>query len=310
MEKAALVISVYNRAEHFKQCIDSLSKNALAAETHLYIAIDAPFREEHREDNQKVIEFAKTIRGFSEVTLFIREENYGSKKNIRKAYEEVFKTHDRLIFSEDDNIFSEDFLSFVNTALETYRVREDIYSVSGYNYPISMPASYREDLYIWPGYTAWGVGLWREKWKKVNWDRETAMGEVKKFLKNYRQCFKLNRLANHYVENLMVMAKEDLLHGDGYLSLYLYLKNMYSVFPSVSRVRNAGHDGSGLHCDDLEDDIYKQQAIYKGPLTGSLPGQIEPSKAVYRTLRNHFKLSLRSQARNAYNLYKLNKTLK
>jgi hypothetical protein len=310
MEKAALVISVYNRAEHFKQCIDSLRENPLAAETPLYVAIDAPIREEHREDNRKVIEFAKTIQGFSKVNLFIREENYGSKKNIRKAFEDVFKTHERLIFTEDDNIFSEDFLSFVNTALETYREREDIFAVSGYNYPVQMPASYKEDVYIWPGYTAWGVGLWREKWMRVNWDRDVAMGEVKETLKSYRECIKINRLANHYVENLMTMAREDLLHGDGYLSLYIYLNKMYSVFPSVSRVRNAGHDGSGLHCDDLEDDIYKRQAIYGGPPITGLPGQIRPSKAVYRTLRNHFRISIRSLARNAYNLYKLNKTLK
>ncbi len=309
MEKAALVISVYNRAEHFRQCIESLVKNALAAETALYVAIDAPIREEHREDNGKVIEFAKTIQGFGEVTLFIREENIGSKNNIRKAYEDVFKNHDRLIFTEDDNIFSEDFLSFINTALETYREREDIYSVSGYNYPVQMPASYKEDVYVWPGYTAWGVGLWREKWMRVNWDRNLAMDEVKNTLKNYRQCIRINRLANHYVENLMIMAEKDLLHGDGYLSLYIYRNKMYSVFPSVSRVRNAGHDGSGLHCDDLEDDIYKRQAIYEGPPIAGLPLQIEPSKAVYRTLRNHFKTSIRSQARIAYNLYKLNKTL-
>jgi hypothetical protein len=309
MEKAPLVISVYNRLEHFKQCIESLLKDKLAIQTPLYLAIDTPIRDEHRKQNQQVIDFAKTIKGFSEVTLFVREKNYGSKKNIRTAFEDVFKIHDRLIFSEDDNIFSGDFLSFVNTALETYRDREDIYSVSGYNYPMPMPASYKEDLYIWTGYSAWGVGLWREKWKKINLDRDSAMGEVKNFLKDYRQSMRLHRIANHYVENLMIMVEENKLHGDGYLSLYQYMNNMYSIFPAVSRVRNTGHDGSGLHCDDLEDDIYGQQAIYDGPLTVSLPARIEPSKAIYRTLRNHFKQSLRSQARTAYNLYKLNKTL-
>jgi len=309
MEKAPILISVYNRVEHFKQCIDSLRENDLASESLLYIAIDAPSIEEHQKDNQKIIDFAKNIKGFKNVSLFIREENFGSKKNIRTAVWDIFKSHDRIIYTEDDNIFSRDFLSFVNNGLETYEKREDIYAVSGYNYPIEIPGSYKEDLYIWPGYSAWGVGYWREKTLKVNWDYETAMGEVKKFLKNYKECIKYHKIANHYVPNLMTMVEEEKLHGDGYLSLYLYLNNMYSVFPSFSRVRNSGHDGSGLHCDNMEDDIYKQQAIYDGPDIDSLPGDIKPAKEIYRALRNHFKLSIRSQAREAYKLYLMNKTL-
>ncbi len=38
-------------------------------------------------------------------------------------------------------------------------------------------------------------------------------------------------------------------------------ENTYCVYPTVSKVRNHGHDGSGEHCGNMNEDIYSKQAI-------------------------------------------------
>lgn len=45
-ELAPVLISVYNRINHFHNCIESLSKNKFADKTILFVAIDAPYRDE------------------------------------------------------------------------------------------------------------------------------------------------------------------------------------------------------------------------------------------------------------------------
>lgn len=247
MEYAPILISVYNRLDHFKNCIESLRKNDLALETHLFVAIDAPYRNEDVSVNTEIVNYANKIDGFKKVTIFQREKNLGIRKNLTKAREDIYTQYDRLIFSEDDNIFTEDFLMFINKGLDAYENREDILTVSGYNYPAKLPETYGKDVYLWKGMSAWGYGTWKEKWNKIEWDEDRAVEEVRKFLKRPTQVFQLSRIANHYLPALLKMEKVNKLHGDGYLCMYQYLNEMYSVFPVLTRVRNSGHDGSGLN---------------------------------------------------------------
>jgi len=58
--------------------------------------------------------------------------------------------------------------------------------------------------------------------------------------------------------------KKNMPIADGYISLYLFLNKMYSVFPTISRVRNRGLDGSGENCSCVAENIYNDQVIYSG----------------------------------------------
>ena len=44
------------------------------------------------------------------------------------------------------------FLSYINNGLETYRNREDVFSISAYNYPIKIPSHYDHNVYAWSGF--------------------------------------------------------------------------------------------------------------------------------------------------------------
>ncbi|HEY5368231.1 MAG TPA: hypothetical protein VIJ75_04500 [Hanamia sp.] len=306
MNKAPVLISVYDRPVHFQQCIESLKRNRYASETHLFVAIDAPYKKEHQKNNDRVLEYAKKINGFKEVTLIIREKNFGLNKNLHKAREQLLSIYDTLIFSEDDNIFSEDFLPFVNKGLEAYKDREDIFSISGYQYPVVMPELNQKDVYMWSGFSAWGCATWKEKLDKIDFSDNTAFLKVREFLKDYQSIRKINAVADTYLPALLLMIKKNQIHGDIYVCMHQVLHNMYSVFPTVSRVRNMGRDGSGLNCGFNDYSIYAEQEIYEVQNDYQLPANITRDSKIDSVLKDYFKRDKKANIKNLVKLFLLN----
>jgi hypothetical protein len=258
---APVVIPTLNRHMHFKRCIESLAACHHADRTELYIFLDYPLKDDHWEGYNIINNYLSTIIGFKAVNIIKRKNNYGPYRNSTKAVEHVFKKFDRLIFSEDDNIFAQDFLRFVNRGLAIYQNRADIFSISGYQYPVFIPKIYNEDIYLWQGFSAWGVGFWKYKWEKVYSEKTNSTAIVRDFLKNYYSVYRFQKIANHYLPSLLYMLKRQMVIGDSYINLYLFKNNMYSVFPLFSRVRNLGHDGSGVHSVYKVDDIFTKNNV-------------------------------------------------
>ena len=294
-----VLIPTLNRFDHLKLCVESLCACAYAIDTDLFIAQDYPSKDNHWTGYRKIEQYIKNINGFKSVTIIRRTINFGAVKNLFEAIYEIFDKYDRLILSEDDNIFSYDFLKFVNLGLCTYNNRTDIFSINGYNYPITLPKTYQRDIYAWVGFSAWGCGIWKHKWAKIDFTTNVALKNVHGFLANFDNALNINKLASNYIPGLLNMLKSKEVHGDVYISMYQQINNMYSIFPTVSRVRNMGYDGSGVNCKMLEYDIYKNQMLYSGSDSYELPEDIKPTKEINRILKSHWKSSIKFQAKIA-----------
>lgn len=303
---APVLILTLNRHEHFKNCVESLAACKHADKTDLFIALDYPLNDTHWEGYEIIKDYLPSINGFKTINIIERERNYGVEDNFFNSLEYVFNKFDRLIYSEDDNVFSPDFISFINKGLEIYKDREDIFSVSGYQYPVTIPNNYDKDVYEWTGFTAWGVGIWKRKWGKVNFQKETVIQSFKNFLKNHQEVYKFQKIANIYLLAIITMLKQNSIHGDGIISLYLYRNHMYSIFPTISRVRNTGHDGSGVNGGYMASNIYHDQAIYNGDCYYKLPYHIKPAEEINKALYQHFKTSLKSKIKTWVKLLLIN----
>ena len=278
-----------------------------AQESVLYIALDYPLKESHWQGYNQICEYLPKIFGFKEVTVISRTTNYGPNKNFESAADLLFEKYPYIIFSEDDNVFSPDFLNFVNRGLEIYQDRVDIFSISGYQYPIDIPHDYNQDIYLWQGFSAWGVGIWRDKWKKVPWEKDESMKTTKRFLKRYKSIYNYHKVANHYIPAKLLMIEQNKIHGDGIVCLHQFLNNMYSVFPIVSRIRNMGHDGSGTGCEYMENDIFAQQEVYSGEIGQYiLPADLQPNKKINRVLAQYFRRPLKSKIKSLVKILLLN----
>ena len=306
---APVLIPTLNRHVHFKRCVESLSACTHADKTDLFISLDYPLKDNHWEGYELIKAYLPTIKGFKTINVIEREKNYGAVDNFFKSLEYIFERHNRLIFSEDDNVFAPDFLSFVNKGLEVYQDRDDVFSVSGYQYPVTIPKSYDKDIYIWQGFSAWGVGLWRTKWKKVNFEHAFALDTVKNFLKNYKDVYQLQKIANRYLPAMIEMIKKQIIHGDGLICFYLFQNKMYSIFPTISRVRNTGHDGSGEHCGYMTTDTYREQDLYYGDSIYEMPRGINPDTSLNKLLYQHFTIPLKTKIKTLVRLLLINSSL-
>lgn len=288
---APVLVMTLNRYDHFRRCVDTLSACTFANKTDIYIALDFPLNDSHWEGYDKISKYIKKMRIFKNVQVIKREINFGAANNFFEALTEIFKEHGRVIISEDDNEFSINFLHYINRGLNVYQDRRDIFSVCGYNYPVSFPRNYPEEIYLWSGFSAWGSGIWREKWEKVDW----TCGDLRNYLSDSENVSRVLRIAEHLYPALKRVSLTGNMLGDAILSYHQIVHDMYTVFPVISRVRNTGNDGTGMHCGI--DEKYLRQKILQTDARIRMPSSIQPNALPYRILYNHFKVSrLRSFA--------------
>lgn len=293
---APVVIPTLCRYDHFKRCIESLSKCTHAAQTEVFIALDYPSKKEHKEGWKLISNYLDNCKlNFRKLIVIRRKQNYGVSKNIYSLRKFVFEKYDCLIFSEDDNEFSLNFLDYINKGLDFYKDDNRIMAISGYNYPVRIENS-RNNVYLNTKFSAWGCGLWKEKYALL----ENAKSEefCKKILSSPFVTFKFIIKRPSILTSLISNMKKNIFLGDGCYEAYLIYNNKFSVFPVISKVRNRGHDGSGINCGDMEDDIYETQEIDLNSLFHFTSLKLSRDKKIERKVFNfvvngNFKLYLK-----------------
>jgi hypothetical protein len=241
---APVFISVYNRVEHFKKCLISLSKCIGAENTLVYISSDGADKEEDIQKVKEIRKFITNFKGFKSIVPIFSEENTKGKI-MRKAYSIIYEEFDRLIRSEDDNIFAPDFLSFLNEGLDKYEFEEKIISISAFSHSVfyDIPSSLINETYFTQRYNPWGTAKWKEKSKAIS---SYSLQDIKDDLSDKAFQSKLNRLGIDLLPSwIHLINTGKTLPGD-YLTVYHMVKNdLFTVSPYSSKSFNIGNDGSG-----------------------------------------------------------------
>jgi hypothetical protein len=284
MFHAPVLITVYNRIDHFKKCIASLANNIDADKTPLYVAIDAPYRDLDIQVNNEITEFSKKIIGFKYVEVIKREKNVGAVINARMARDHIFAKYDRLIRSEDDNLFSPYFLKFINDGLNFYRDNQKIFSICGYNEPIDLEDVIGgDDAYIRKGFSSFGSGFWRDKLSVVEPEAKSFYYDL--VLPHKKLKFIRSVGSNIYL-GLLVSKRRNTIYPDMTYIYHIYKNNLFSVHPKKTLVRNIGQDGSGLHSGiNL---VLQNQDIFYGELNVKKIAQIQYENKSIRTRLNSY----------------------
>lgn len=287
---APVLLSVYNRTDHFKKCVSYLLRCNGADQTEVYITSDAASKPVDEPKVKEIRAYISKITGFKKVVPIFSKENTKGEI-IKKGYAVIFAEHDRLIRSEDDNIFSPDFLDFVNQGLELYKDRSDIFAITGYNSPINMPKWYQNDAYLRKSYSPWGVGLWKEKWQKVDRSHDAIKMMFNNNIKDIKKEFP------SVFSGLVEMSKTGIIVNDLFHFLYMYDQKMYSVFPTITRAKNIGTDGSGLHTGGLNK-TYANQELILAYKDFYLPQDLSYNEDLNKFIRDQYKESIYDKALN------------
>lgn len=262
---APVIIPTLCRAEHFKRCVESLKRNPYAKYTDLYIGLDYPAKESHVAGYNKIKEYLDSgIDGFRTVTIIRHEVNVGSSANARALKEKAFLTHDRYIFTEDDNEFSPNYLEYMNRCLVKYEDDPTVQAVTGYRYPSENRAItgnvFSSEVY----YAAFGCGTWKSKMEKMYGMLTVPFCERiykdSNFMKKLQRESK-NQYCN-FVKGMLgytkLIQENQVWRCDMIYGIYMLSEGKKMVFPTISKVRNHGYDGSGLNCIVMKYDPAKK----------------------------------------------------
>lgn len=252
---APVRITVYNRFDHFKRCIESLARCTGADQTELFIGIDYPKSEADRPGNARIREYADSISGFKAVHLSKRDKNLGQLLNGRDLLSQIRERgFDRFIDLEDDLEFSPGFLEYMNQCLEKYKDDSRVAVVCGYSYPEwEEVGDYPYNAFPLHGFCAWGTGIWMGKMPEYH-----DFMSAREIVFSPRIVRKLFREKMHVTVHRL-MYRYETSPADLRRRCYCVLEGKYCIFPVASKVRNHGFDGSGSHCARI--DKYEEQMI-------------------------------------------------
>jgi hypothetical protein len=246
---APIVLFVYDRPWHTEQVLNALKKNELADQSKLFIYVDGPKCNASSEQLAQIEELHTIIQKeqwCKEVEIILSKSNIGCRNSIINGITAVLENYEAVIVLEDDIVTSPYFLRYMNTALNYYKDRVSVFSISGYNLPenrMAIPVDYNWDVYASKRLLNWGWGTWKSRWTKANWEKNY----IPNFLKEKEQVEAFNRGG----DDLSVMLLDEFQGKsdawDIQFAFTHFMHHAISIVPCHSYVKNIGLDGTGTH---------------------------------------------------------------
>jgi hypothetical protein len=249
MAYAPIVLFVYNRPWHTQQTMEALSNNVLAEESELFIFSDGSKTSSTQEEVDEVRKIIRKFNGFKKVTIIEQKINIGLANSIINGVTELINKYGKIIVMEDDIVTSPGFLKYINEALDYYEEKNDIWHISGWNYPIDPKGL--QDVFLWRGMECWGWATWANRWKYFEKSSKKLISE-----------FGHEKISQFNLDGYKNTWKQIIDNDSGSINTWavfwyatIFRNKGLSVNPTRSFVRNIGIDGSGVHCGD--NDVYQ-----------------------------------------------------
>lgn len=240
---APIVIFTYKRQETLQLAIQALKKCTLANESDVIIFSDAANGKVDLNEVEAVRSYLETVSGFKNVDLRMAAVNKGLANSIINGVSEVIVKHGKVIVLEDDLIVSKNFLVYINKALDYYKDRSKVFSISGYSIPVRIPENYQEDIYFMPRASSWGWATWSDRWEDIDW-------EVKDYpaFKNDKQRISEFNLGGIDMADMLARQMKGTINSWAIRWCYHQFKNeTLTVYPTVSKIQNIGFSDQATH---------------------------------------------------------------
>ena len=244
MNFSPIIIFVYNRLHHLDTLFNSLQKNDLFKKSKVIVFSDGAKNEIDKDKIDKVRELLKKRLIPKNSEIIENNVNLGLSRNVIGGLNKIFQIYDRAIILEDDLELSPFFLNYMNDALNLYATSENVASISGYMYPIE-PKKFSNNYFFLKLIESWGWGTWKRAWNIFENDSLQLKKKIDE--KQLANEFNFESGVSYYK---MLTDNINGLNDSWAVRWYAstFLKNMNTLFPSKSFVKNIGVDDSGQHC--------------------------------------------------------------
>jgi SAM-dependent methyltransferase len=239
---APVLLFVYNRLYHTRQTVEALQKNFLASDSELFVYSDGGNSTQDKTKVQEVRDYVRNIKGFKEIKIIERENNWGLASSIVDGVTKTINKYGKVIVLEDDLVTSPFFLKFMNDSLTFYENKKKVWHVSGWNYPIS--GGDESDVFLWRVMNCWGWATWSDRWSFF--DKDTGR-LINSFTSEDKKSFNLDGADNFFGQMLAnKQGKLDTWAVFWYATIFK--NNGLCLNPVRTYVENIGLDGSGENC--------------------------------------------------------------
>ena len=243
---APIVVFVYNRLDHTKNVLKSISECPESIESDIYIFSDGP-KNEGAVDKVKAvrnyIHDEELKRKFRKVNIIESKRNKGLANSVISGVTQVISQYGQAIVVEDDNIVDPDFLFFMNQCLDFYRMNPKVWAIGGYTLPIHFPDDYHHDIYFMDRGSSYAWATWENRWKSIDWE----IKDYPKFKKDKYARKAFNQAGEDRSNMLDSQMKGKIDSWAIRFTYNAFKNNMLFVLPRKSYVKNTGNDGSGIH---------------------------------------------------------------
>ena len=287
-----IIIFVYNRADHFEQTYNALSKCAEAKNSELYIFSDGPKNENAVGGVNEVrnkLESIKNKGDFRCVTITESEENKGLALSIITGVSSVLKKHGRAIILEDDSIVAPSFLCFMNRALDEFENEKRVGAVAGYTPEFTFPTDYKEDIFTSYRSCSCGWATWNDRFDNVDWQ----LDEIGEFYKNREMIKKFNSSGTDRFVRLYRQTQGNGSSWSVRFGLHLVRNDMLTVYPRYSYIQNIGCDETGVH--SRAEDAETMKVDLSKAIESPEIHFVSPDKRIEKTMKKHYSAGMVSE---------------
>ncbi len=269
---APIVLFAYNRPDHTRRLLASLAANELAAESALWVFVDAPkptATAQDRANHQAVLDLVVEQAWCGQVHLRQRPANLGLAQSITQGVSEIVGQFGRVIVLEDDLFVAPGFLRYMNTGLTLYADDAQVMHISGFMYPIRQKLP---DTFFYTKISCWGWATWQRAWRQFNPDARWLYGEL---LRSKRlESFNLDGAYN-FSDHLLANATGQWETWAIKWQASVFLHHGLCLSPRETLVRNLGFDGTGEHCH-LDNNEHSTQPMADSVVVERIPLRENP----------------------------------
>lgn len=242
--KSPICLFVYKRVDTTKEMLKSLLACPECADSELYVFMDEARNDTEAKQVEAVRALFDHIDGFRVVHPYPARMNKGMARSVIDGVTEVLKHHESVIVLEDDLVVSPDFLSFMNKALEVYKEREEIWSISGYTPKLqALEGRNPNGVFLVPRAQCWGWATWADRWETVDWE----VSDYKRLVKNKSARKAFDRGGNDLFRTLEMERNERIESWAVRWAYAASRQNCWTVNPNQSKVQNIGLKSSQSH---------------------------------------------------------------
>lgn len=285
---APICLFVFKRSNTTQQMLASLMRCPECKESDLYVFMDAARNDAEAEDVQKVRSLFDGLTGFRSVQTKAATTNKGLARSVIEGVSHVLQQHENIIVLEDDLVVTSDFLQFMNTALDVFHHRNNIWSISGYTPSMNIPPHYdKSSVFLVPRAQCWGWATWRDRWQMVDWD----VSDYDDLRHNSEAQRRFNYGGNDLYRTLKIERKGRIESWAVRWAYAASKHDMWTVNPMESKVRNIGTTESERHGGWHD----KRHDVELHDTTTIVDPDVKPDATLVRLFKKHHDLGIISK---------------